>query len=568
MANRVIEFIYRLKDQFTKESKKVNKAQDDIGKNAEKSAKNIEAANKKAAKSFTLFKTPITLAAGAIAGFALAVRKLLSAYPEWIRLSQIQERAEVKLATTLKSVVGASDEQIKALKDQAAALQELTGVGDETIISAQAMLGTFRLTTDQIQALTPALLDAAEANRRIGKENVNLEQIAISVGKAFTSGIGSLTRWGVAVSEADKEAFKLADTQGKTEIILRALDANYKGLAEAVGKTYEGAVRGAQAAQGDFGEAIGDSITKSESFIKLADTIKNAWQEATKGIKDSGDTLKSAMNVVAGSIIVALNAVRAAWNTLQLFLKTTELSIVTAAIKINEAFAKITFGEISARFSQNAAELRESSKDLLVGIRTDVKDLATSVVDIGRAFETSGQKTGDLKSGADAAGQAYGELAEFMEEAARAKGELEKPPANTTRATSETKKQVATMQQLKEAAAQARQAFDSGLIDEAQLNRTLNAITGGYREILTGGEQTLTAYKEQVAALQKLRDLQALPDTVQVNTSLNVDKTPLEEIQNKTLTVPVRLNVIDGIPVYTDVTDTAVRESAKRGFRP
>ena len=300
IKQRVVELLLDLKDRFSPNAgkavasaDKVDRSLGKIEKSAGKAGGAFDGAGKKIAGGLNAVKVAALAAVAAMAG-------VLSQVGKWTAAANAQERAETKLATTLRNVTGATDAQVSALIRQAGALQSATGYGDEATISAQAMLGTFQLTAEQIGLLTPVLLDTAEGLRRLGKENIDLEQIATSVGKAYVDGASALKRYGVSLSEAQEEQLKLATGNERVGLLVEILRSNFGGLAETIGSTYEADVRRAAAATGDLDEALGrlalstgvpQDVTQGytslvNSLIALTDAIamqaepQSQWQQS------------------------------------------------------------------------------------------------------------------------------------------------------------------------------------------------------------------------------------------------------------------------------------------------
>lgn len=246
-----------------------------------------------------------------------------------VRLYGIQEKAVARLTNVMRGVNGATDEQIQSLQDFASELQKVTTFGDEQIISAQAMLGTFQLNTEQIKQLTPRILDMGSAMEKSTGAGTDLESITIAIGKAMTSGIGSLSRYGVVIKEADKNAFELADKQEKLNIITSALDANFKGIAEGSAKTFSGRLDQLQNNFGDLKEQIG------KAFLVLTNDF--VWA-LSGSIEATNDSIRSGNN-----LIIVVNKLKIAWRGLG-----TSLFITAKRIKIASAtFNKFTIGAIS-----------------------------------------------------------------------------------------------------------------------------------------------------------------------------------------------------------------------------
>ena len=363
-----------------------------IGTAAAETADKLEDSNKRAADSFSLIDNAATKVKLAIVAVVAAIGSAIAAIISWTKASAIQERAETKLSTTLRTLTGATNDQVKALKDQAAALQQLTGYADEQIISAQAMLATFRLTAAQIGELTPRLLDMAEASRKAGRAEVDLEQISIALGKTFVTGIGSLGEYGVAMSEAEKESFKLANTQEKLQILTSVLDNNFGGLAVAVGHTYEGALRKVDAAHGDFLETLGSLFSGNKAFLNLTTFIGNAWQKLSEGIKGCAGEIGTVITALSGTVTVAFNAIRASWNAFQVAFKTGAVVITTGLEYIVKSLSFITFGELSRGYAKLADDIEAYTAELKKGIIADFGEIADSIKSVGTAFGPPEQK--------------------------------------------------------------------------------------------------------------------------------------------------------------------------------
>lgn len=184
-------------------------------------------------------------------GAGIVFHKSINGIRAMVTAHNIQEKALARLEANVKNVLisfkGYDEQsektrieivrQTQALREQAHALQQVTTFGDERIISAQAMLSTFALEADAIAKVTPRLLDMAAASEKATGSQVDLEQIAIAIGKSLTIGVGSLTRYGVVISDNAKKQFELASESEKLNIILGELDKNFRGVAEAVGET-------------------------------------------------------------------------------------------------------------------------------------------------------------------------------------------------------------------------------------------------------------------------------------------------------------------------------------------
>lgn len=104
--------------------------------------------------------------------------------------------AHLKLTNTFKNNASLADSSVAAFERQADALRNLTGTDDEAIIAGQALLGSFKLTGEQVEALTPRVVDLA------AKYDIDLQTAFKAVGKATQGNAGILSRYGVVLDEA------------------------------------------------------------------------------------------------------------------------------------------------------------------------------------------------------------------------------------------------------------------------------------------------------------------------------------------------------------------------------
>ena len=253
-------------------------------KNKTKAAfKNIQQGLKKFSKSFKSTMSNLAqvgkIAAGIFVGIVAAGTKAVAMY-------KVQAQSEAKLEAALKATGYAAGKTATELKKQASELQKLTGIGDEVIISTQAMVATFRnIKGDEFDRTTKAALDMGAMMRKAGKSAGDVESASLMLGKALNDPIGqlgALSRVGVAFTKEQKDQLKgmaaAGDMAGAQAVILRELETEFGGVAAAMGKASHGTDQMA-AAFGDTIEKIGEAIVESEGFddtiSKITATLEN-----------------------------------------------------------------------------------------------------------------------------------------------------------------------------------------------------------------------------------------------------------------------------------------------------
>ena len=226
-------------------------------------------------------------AAVAVAAFGASVvvvaRKAINAH-----LAQAQSAA--KLAATLKATGYAAGLTSGELIKQAAALQKVTGVGDETIVSMQGILATFRnIKGDTFKEATALIVDMGAALGKAGKGSADVESSVIQVGKALNdpiAGISALNRVGIQFTEQQKQQVKAmqeaGDMAGAQRIILDELANQFGGTAKAMADAARGTMQ-LKAAFGDAMEEVGRVILDTDKLDGLIKRMTDSLVELVEG---------------------------------------------------------------------------------------------------------------------------------------------------------------------------------------------------------------------------------------------------------------------------------------------
>tara|TARA_Y100001938_G_scaffold91540_1_gene125557 strand:+ start:1074 stop:2657 length:1584 start_codon:yes stop_codon:yes gene_type:complete len=218
-------------------------------KGAKKAENNVKGLN----RALGGLKSQAMLAAGAFLGtgaLVAGIKSAVSAFGE-------QELAEKKLEASLGKTS-------QALLDQAAALQQVSNFGDETIISAQALIAAFVDDEEQIKKATQATLDLAAA------KGMDLNAAADLVSKTLGSSTNAMSRYGIEVTGAVGSTERLNSLTGN-------IADKFGGQAKSQSETYTGAIKGMNDAIGDAAESMGELFAPSISVI--ANLFKSAAEK-------------------------------------------------------------------------------------------------------------------------------------------------------------------------------------------------------------------------------------------------------------------------------------------------
>jgi hypothetical protein len=277
-------------------------------KRAQKETKTAFGDLKKQTKGLrTAFKG---IAAGLGAGMALGVGAIVR---EGTKKIMETERVIAQTNAVIKStgaVAGVSAEQVRSLSNE---ISRKTSLDDEQIQAGQNLLLTFKGVANQAGAgndiftqTTHIMADMAVAM------GTDTKSAALQLGKALNDpakGMTALTRSGVSFTAQEKEKIKALVASGRTldaqKVMVKALNEQFAGSAEALGSTMPGQIKIAKDSFADmsaslmavFVPVIGDVITYANTLI---DRLR-AWGASDAGRKTMADLAVKARQV--GNVI-------------------------------------------------------------------------------------------------------------------------------------------------------------------------------------------------------------------------------------------------------------------------
>ncbi len=232
----------------------------------------------------------------AVAGAAIAGAGMLM-----VKAFTDSQDVQAQLQAVLKSTHMAAGLYIQDLNDQAQALQKVTRFDDEAIGKAQALLLTFTsIHGEMYQRTIPVILDMATAM------GTDLQAATIQIGKALQDpikGITALRRVGVNFNAQQTEQIKKmvesGNVIGAQNRILRELQTEFGGSAEAAGGTFAGSLVRLKNAIGDIQETIGELIVQylTPIIIKIAEFVQRVdWQavmqRSARAVKEVAGALR------------------------------------------------------------------------------------------------------------------------------------------------------------------------------------------------------------------------------------------------------------------------------------
>jgi len=269
--NRETKSLVKAQGSLHTSTSGVSSAQKKMNKNAilgVRNLRNMKTATHKTSVAFSVLRSKLLLASFAISMFGATIGKVIKAMSK-------QEDAEKKLSQAIKSTGNATGISLKTMTNYASSLQAVTKFGDETIISAQALMLTFtQIGGDVFPEAIKASLNLSEA---MGQD---LKQTVIQVGKALNDpiqGLSALRRVGIQLTKQQQEQVRefvaINDVASAQKIILAELETQFGGMATAASRTTSGALIQLKNSWGDLLEMIGKEI--SPTLHAFVDSISN-----------------------------------------------------------------------------------------------------------------------------------------------------------------------------------------------------------------------------------------------------------------------------------------------------
>lgn len=355
--------------------------------------KDLSASLNKGADDVTTFGDKISKF-GKIAGAAfVAAGVAATAYAGKLAIDGVKaaiedEAAQLRLATSLKNVTGATSDQIKATEAYITKTQLLYGVSDNDLRPSLDRLVRSTKDVEEAQKLQTLALNIAAGT---GKD---LQAVSEALAKAHDGNFTALKKLGGGI---DENIIKTKNFDAATA----ALSSTFEGQASKQAETFDGKMRRLQEAFGEAKETVGGFIL--DAVTPMLETIVNkvipAVSEFINGIAGDGGLEKSFKNIVATvkSVVIPIFE-----------------GLKFAFDKIKDAIAdnKDQF-EALFKFVQKyvAPFLGGVLKLAIEGIGEAISVVISAIGDLIRAFQTVisiGSKVGSFVGGLFGGGKASG----------------------------------------------------------------------------------------------------------------------------------------------------------------
>lgn len=182
----------------------------------------------------------------------------------------VQETAERKLETVMRQRMGATDEEIKSIKDLASAQQEIGVIGDEVQLSGAQQVATFLNNKSSIETLLPAMNNLLAQQKGLNATTTDAVSVANLMGKAMQGQTSALTRVGITFSEAQANVMKYGTEQERAAMLAQIITDNVGNMNQELAQTESGKQQQLANTLGDVKEQIGGLVNGALPFVTIA----------------------------------------------------------------------------------------------------------------------------------------------------------------------------------------------------------------------------------------------------------------------------------------------------------
>ena len=289
------------------------------------------------------------------------------------------EAAQLRLATALKNVTGATDAQVAATEDYITKTTLATGVTDDELRPSLQRLVTATNDVKEAQRLQAIALDVSAGS---GK---SLEAVTNAMAKAAEGNTGALVKLGIGLSAAELKTMSM-------EQITAQLADTFGGQAATQADTFQGKMQRLQVAFDEGKETVGafilDAITPLVSGL-----VNNVIPRISEFADELGENLKPVMEDVSTFVTDTLvPAFKAMWDFLNEYIIPTLKTILVPVVKA--LFS--AFNSVANTIKDNEEKLRPLLT-LFKAVATFSRDVLAPV--LGTVLSTALKAVGGILSG-------------------------------------------------------------------------------------------------------------------------------------------------------------------------
>lgn len=190
---------------------------------------------------------------------------------------ETQTEGETKLAQVMRNTMGASDAEVKSMKELLSAQQALGVVGDEVQLAGAQELATYLELSSSLKKLVPVMNDMLAQQYGLAASGENAANIATMLGKVMNGQTGALSRYGYSFTKAQEEVLKFGTEEQRAAVLADVVRESVGGMNAALAATPSGRLRQLNNTLGDIKESFGQAVTNvMTAFLPALNTVASA----------------------------------------------------------------------------------------------------------------------------------------------------------------------------------------------------------------------------------------------------------------------------------------------------
>lgn len=200
---------------------------------------------------------------------------------------QVQFEAEARLEQVMRNTMGATNDQIKSIKNFASELQKVGVIGDEVTLSGLQELGTYVENADSLKTMSVVLGDMLAQQYGLNATAENAVTISTMLGKVLEGQTSALSRYGYKFDEAQEQLLKYGTEEQRVATLAEVVEASVGGMNEALARTPAGRLKQISNNMGDVKEQFGKAVTNIQALFlpaleRLAATLARVADMAVR----------------------------------------------------------------------------------------------------------------------------------------------------------------------------------------------------------------------------------------------------------------------------------------------
>jgi hypothetical protein len=288
------------------------------------------------------------------------------------------EAAQAKLATTLKNVTGATNNQIKAVEDYITQTALANGITDDKLRPSLDRLIRSTKDATRAQELQSLALDISAGT---GKD---LQAVSEALGKAYDGNLGALKKLGVGIDDSIIKSKNF-------DAAAAALSKTFEGQASKQAETFQGKMARLTVAFDEAKETVGSYVL--DALTPLLSTFVDKGIPAIQGFADNlGKTLGPAFGEIFKVIKNDLLPILVSWWK---FLYEEVIPAIGSVVRPILEGLQSAFNKIKKAITDNSEEL-QPFYDALAKVWDFIKKYLAPL--LGNQFKTALEGIGTVVS--------------------------------------------------------------------------------------------------------------------------------------------------------------------------